>query len=280
MMPTLGNVIARRAAAGETAVRLIRATLDWLDARLKLGAAIRETAAHPVPARLGELVVRLRQRRLDALPPPDRHRHLPRARLRAVGRRGVPQPPGPEPRAAARLVPARASTAGARTSWSRSSCIHMAQVFLFGAFKYPRELTWMVGVVLLVVTLGMAFTGPGAALRPGRLLGPRDPDLDRGARASDRRPLVQIVLGGPIIAGETLTRFFALHVFVIPGLLIGFVGVHLLDGAEARHQRVPDAGPARRQEHVRRRVRGHGPQGRRAVRAGGVPEGPRLLRAS
>ena len=40
--------------------------------------------------------------------------------------------------------------------------------------------------------------------------------------------VVNLMLGGPIIAGATLSRFFALHVFVIPGLLIAFVGVHLL----------------------------------------------------
>ena len=37
--------------------------------------------------------------------------------------------------------------------------IHMVQVFLFGAYKFPRELTWIVGVFLLLLTLGMAFTG-------------------------------------------------------------------------------------------------------------------------
>ena len=105
--------------------------------------------------------------------------------------------------------------------------IHMVQVFLFGAYKFPRELTWVIGVLLLLVTLGMAFSGQvlrfdqdaywglgiGASIAIGSLIGPW---------------AVNLMLGSPIIAGATLSRFFALHVFVIPGLLIAFVGVHLL----------------------------------------------------
>ncbi|MFZ0787355.1 MAG: cytochrome b N-terminal domain-containing protein [Candidatus Acidiferrales bacterium] len=106
--------------------------------------------------------------------------------------------------------------------------IHMVQVFLFGAYKYPRELTWIVGVFLLLVTLGMAFTGQVLRFDQDAYWG-----LGIGASIASRVPLlgpsiVHLMLGGPIIAGATLSRFFALHVFVIPGLLIGFVAVHLL----------------------------------------------------
>lgn len=106
--------------------------------------------------------------------------------------------------------------------------IHMLQVFLFGAYKFPRELTWVVGVLLLLVTLGMAFTGQVLRFDQDAYWG-----LGIGASISSRVPIVgpwvvKLLLGGPIIAGATLSRFFALHVFVIPGLLIAFVGVHLL----------------------------------------------------
>ena len=106
--------------------------------------------------------------------------------------------------------------------------LHMVQVLLFGAYKYPRELTWLAGVFLLLMTLGMAFTGQILRWDQDAYWG-----LGIGASIAGRVPLVglqlvQILLGGPIIAGETLTRFFALHVFVIPGVLIGLVGVHLL----------------------------------------------------
>jgi ubiquinol-cytochrome c reductase cytochrome b subunit len=106
--------------------------------------------------------------------------------------------------------------------------IHMVQVFLFGAYKYPRELTWIVGVFLLLVTLGMAFTGQVLRFDQDAYWG-----LGIGASIASRVPvmgpsIVNLLLGGPIIAGATLSRFFALHVFVIPGLLISFVSVHLL----------------------------------------------------
>jgi ubiquinol-cytochrome c reductase cytochrome b subunit len=106
--------------------------------------------------------------------------------------------------------------------------IHMVQVFLFGAYKFPRELTWIVGVLLLLVTLGMAFTGQVLRFDQDAYWG-----LGIGASIASRVPLlgpalVNLLLGGPIIAGATLSRFFALHVFVIPGLLIAFVGLHLL----------------------------------------------------
>jgi len=106
--------------------------------------------------------------------------------------------------------------------------IHMAQVFLFGAYKFPRELTWILGVFLLLMTLGMAFSGQVLRFDQDAYWG-----LGIGASIASRVPVmgpfvVKLMLGGPIIAGATLSRFFALHVFVIPGLLIGFVGLHLL----------------------------------------------------
>ena len=104
---------------------------------------------------------------------------------------------------------------------------HMIQVFLFGAYKFPRELTWVAGCVLLLCTLGMAFTGQVLRFDQNAYWG-----LGIGASIAGRTPIigskvVDLILGGPIIGAETLSRFFALHVFVIPGLLIGFVGLHL-----------------------------------------------------
>ncbi len=105
--------------------------------------------------------------------------------------------------------------------------IHMAQVFLFGAYKYPRELTWILGVFMLLMTLGMAFTGQVLRFDQDAYWG-----LGIGASIMGRvpligGPLVHFMLGGPMINGATLTRFFALHVFVIPGTLLVFTALHV-----------------------------------------------------
>jgi ubiquinol-cytochrome c reductase cytochrome b subunit len=105
--------------------------------------------------------------------------------------------------------------------------LHMIQVFLFGAYKYPRELTWVSGVFLLVSTLAMAFTGQVMRFDQDAYWG-----LTIGASITGRVPLigaqlVHLLLAGPIIAGETLSRFFTLHVFIIPGLIIAIVSMHL-----------------------------------------------------
>ncbi len=105
--------------------------------------------------------------------------------------------------------------------------IHMIQVFLFGAYKFPRELTWIVGVFLLLLTLGMAFSGQVLRFDQDAYWG-----IGIGAAIMGRVPLiggqlVHLLLGGPIIAGPTLSRFFALHVFLIPGALLALAGLHV-----------------------------------------------------
>ncbi len=105
--------------------------------------------------------------------------------------------------------------------------LHMTQVFLWGAYKYPRELTWISGVVLMVLTLGMAFTGQVMRFDADAYWG-----LGIGVAIMGRIPLIgaqaiDLLLGGPILGGATLSRFFALHVFIIPGLLIALISMHL-----------------------------------------------------
>src|SRR5215475_7761437 len=104
---------------------------------------------------------------------------------------------------------------------------HLIQTFLFGAFKYPRELTWVSGCVLFLCTLGMAFTGQILRFDQDAYWG-----LGIGASIMGRVPLVgaqmvHLMLGGAIIAGETLSRFFSLHVFIVPGLIIALLSLHL-----------------------------------------------------
>jgi quinol-cytochrome oxidoreductase complex cytochrome b subunit/mono/diheme cytochrome c family protein len=105
--------------------------------------------------------------------------------------------------------------------------LHLLQVFIWGAYKKPRELTWMAGVLLLVCTLGLAFTGyllpwdqkAYWATRVGLGIASTTPVIGDGLRT--------LLQGGPEMGNLTLTRFFSMHAFVLPGLLIFLVVVHL-----------------------------------------------------
>jgi quinol-cytochrome oxidoreductase complex cytochrome b subunit/mono/diheme cytochrome c family protein len=105
--------------------------------------------------------------------------------------------------------------------------VHLVQVFVWGAYKKPRELTWMVGVLLLFCTLGLAFTGyllpwdqkAYWATKVGLGIAGTTPGIGDGLRT--------LLQGGSDLGNLTLTRFFTLHGFVLPGLVIVLVVVHL-----------------------------------------------------
>jgi ubiquinol-cytochrome c reductase cytochrome b subunit len=106
-------------------------------------------------------------------------------------------------------------------------CMHAAQVFLIGSFKFPREVNWLTGTVLLVFTFGMAFTGQLLRWNQDAYWA-----VVVGAAQAARAPfigqfLVGVLFAGPEVGGATLTRFYATHVFMIPAIIFGLLGIHL-----------------------------------------------------
>jgi ubiquinol-cytochrome c reductase cytochrome b subunit len=208
-------------------MRLIRQLGGWIDLRLQLGTSIRETAEHKVPRQTASWLYVFGSAALTCF------------MLQLVT--GILLALIYVPSAGQAWNSLQTLNHGVALGWFIRALhgwgsnfmvavvlIHMVQVFLFGAYKFPRELTWIVGVFLLLVTLGMAFTGQVLRFDQDAYWG-----LGIGASIASRVPVigpwaVNLMLGGPIIAGATLSRFFALHVFVVPGLLIAFVGLHLL----------------------------------------------------
>jgi quinol-cytochrome oxidoreductase complex cytochrome b subunit len=105
--------------------------------------------------------------------------------------------------------------------------LHMLRVFIMGAYKYPREMTWVVGVILLLLTLGFGFTG---------YLLPWDEKAywatTVGTNMAGTVPviggfLLKVLRGGSELGAVTLTRFYAIHMLVLPALTLVFVGIHL-----------------------------------------------------
>ncbi len=105
--------------------------------------------------------------------------------------------------------------------------LHMGRVFLFGAYKYPRELNWLIGVVLLLMAMAEGFTG---YLLPwdetaywATVVG-----ININATAPIAGPFIADLLrGGAEIGGDTLPRFYAIHMLLIPGGLFALIGLHL-----------------------------------------------------
>jgi quinol-cytochrome oxidoreductase complex cytochrome b subunit len=105
--------------------------------------------------------------------------------------------------------------------------LHMGRVFFFGAYKYPRELNWVIGVVLLILTMTMAFTG---------YLLPFDQRSFWasvvGININGTGPIVgpylsDFLRAGPELGATTLSRFYAIHMLLLPGAIIALIGAHL-----------------------------------------------------
>lgn len=105
--------------------------------------------------------------------------------------------------------------------------LHILRVFFWGAYKKPREMTWVAGVLVLQVILGFSFTG---------YLLPWDQKAYWatvvGTRIAGTVPVVgeavmHLIRGGPDVGAYTLTRFYAVHIMLLPAALIALVGLHV-----------------------------------------------------
>ena len=105
--------------------------------------------------------------------------------------------------------------------------LHMARTFFFGAYKYPRELNWVIGAVLLILTMIMGLTG---------YLLPFDQRsfwaTVVGVNITGTGPVIgpylaDFLRAGPEFGATTLSRFYAIHMLLIPVLIAALIGVHL-----------------------------------------------------
>jgi quinol-cytochrome oxidoreductase complex cytochrome b subunit len=105
--------------------------------------------------------------------------------------------------------------------------LHMVRVILYGAYKFPREVTWLTGVGLLLVVVGFGFTGyllpwdqkAFWATTVGTLIAGTPPVIGDW--------ILRVVRGGEELTAITLARFFGIHVWVLPAALLLLIGIHM-----------------------------------------------------
>ncbi len=105
--------------------------------------------------------------------------------------------------------------------------LHMGRTFFFGAYKYPRELNWVIGVVLLILTMTMSFTG---YLLPfdQRSYWATIVGVNINGTGPHMGPFLSDFLrGGAEFGATTLSRFYAIHMMLVPGAIAAMIGAHL-----------------------------------------------------
>jgi len=118
-------------------------------------------------------------------------------------------------------------------AWSANlmivACVlHMLRIFLQGAYKKPREMTWLVGIVLLLVTMGFGFTGYLLPWDQRAFWATTVGTEIAGAVPVVGDPLLRFLRAGSDVSGLTLSRFYGIHTLVLPATIVAFVGAHLL----------------------------------------------------
>ncbi len=105
--------------------------------------------------------------------------------------------------------------------------LHMGRTFFFGAYKYPRELNWVIGVVLLVLTMVMALTGYLLPFDQRSYWATIVADNINGTGPLIGPYLADFLRAGPEFGATTLSRFYSIHMLLVPGALVALIVAHL-----------------------------------------------------
>ena len=102
--------------------------------------------------------------------------------------------------------------------------LHMGRTFFFGAYKYPRELNWVIGVVLLILTMVMSLTGYLLPFDQRAFWATVVADNINGSGPLVGPYLADFLRAGPEFGATTLSRFYSIHMLLVPGLIAALIG--------------------------------------------------------